>query len=75
MSASGARALLADQLFASAEALNLKPSDLLPTPKSADTSAPPKLPLPKDLNATQKDQISRLLSGPLPTTPSKGTRT
>lgn len=71
----GRQRLLVDQLFAVAEALNLAPSDLLPTPKSADTSAPGKLPLPKDLNAKQKEQITRLLTGSQPTTLPKGTRT
>lgn len=72
----GRQRLLVDQLYSVAEALNLTPGDLLPAMKSTETPAPEKLPLPKDLNAKQKEQIKALLSSKQPTgLPKKGTAT
>jgi transcriptional regulator with XRE-family HTH domain len=66
---SGRQRILVHQLYALAAALELKPIDLLPT-ASVGTSTPEAFPLPQDLNAQQKDQLSRLIQSadltPLP---------
>ena len=62
----GRQKVLVHQLYAYASALNLKPWDLMPLtggfglPSGAD-----EIQFPADLKPAQKEQIARLLSGPL----------
>jgi transcriptional regulator with XRE-family HTH domain len=61
----GRQKVLVHQIYALASALQVTPSDLLPsTQRLTGPSEWEALPLPDNLNSQQKEQITRLLSGP-----------
>jgi transcriptional regulator with XRE-family HTH domain len=60
----GRQGILVHQLLKFAAALQLTPSDLLPLPSTEQRKAGrTELPLPDDLKALQKEQITRLFEG------------
>ena len=67
----GRQRVLVHHLYAFAEALNMKPSDLLPQAnKTGSISDWAQFPIPNDLKPQQKEQIA-LLIGPMNQTTSK----
>lgn len=65
----GRQRVLVHQLYAFAEALQLKPSDLLPPASEGQAAADlSKLPIQGDVNPEQREQIARLI-GSQPATP------
>ena len=59
----GRQRILVHQLYDIADALDLKPADLLPPPITGDYGAErDALPLPADLNPRQKKQVALLIS-------------
>jgi transcriptional regulator with XRE-family HTH domain len=62
----GRQNLLVHQLYKFAAALDLKPSDLLPSRASSGAPGGLDLPLPGDLRPNQKAQIVSLFSEPAP---------
>lgn len=71
----GRQRVLVHQLYALAEALQLKPSDLLPPASETQPAADlTKLPIQGDVNAEQREQIARLIgSQPAITKPKERT--
>jgi transcriptional regulator with XRE-family HTH domain len=58
----GRQRVLVHQLYAFAEALQLKPSDLLPPASEGQSAADlTKLPIQGDVNPEQREQIARLI--------------